>query len=1584
MIKFFITVFFAISALFGFDVAHAQLQQTVGDLGTEDLGIATTTDFKVVLTDVLKVVLGFVGIVAVGIIIYGGIVYMTAKGDEDKTKLAKKIIINSVIGLVVVLFSYAIVAFVANQFGTDVGTDTGSVPDSGPCDGCSYCCPVDICSAVPCGSIPPETFSVLSISPAGPNIPDGYPQNSRIAIVFNQSVNMATVVAGISITADGSPVAGTFDGSGHTVYFSPNDACPSNPGETCFPASTVVTVSLGDGPSGVLSSDGKELNCGAFGGPCDETFEVGSYIDTDSPDGLFISPAPMQSVYLGVSNTIEITGGDDGGFNGGLNNMQYKADAGDTWFYPSDVSGVTVHSSASTPCGYAYCRNWSFDFDFAGKTPDLSVRRMSAKLEDVTGKTTVTDVSYRLLPAHCGNGMQDGDEEGMDCGGSCGGCEGSACRFGDACGDEYCSAGTYCNTGAGCVCERKPVILGVDTGHVVTGGSVKTAKTARGNIITIYGRDFGTGGTVYFNNGAGGVAGGSLAGVCEDTWTDKQIVIEVPNGALSGSFGIETSTGGMDGSTGFSDKEPEIILDIQPVYALPGLCEVDGSSAEPLQPVTAKGKQFGTTVGDITFGTQASSDADTWTDDEIAGIEVPVIEPGLTTVRVTNSSGKSSNAVLFTAQAEGTSTAPYIVSVDPTTVAFEDYITIQGRNFGGSKGVKTVQFLNASNAVVAEALYTFPEACAGGTWRNDHVVVKTPTLSPGEYRIALYDSSTGLQLSNTYGAGGEVPITFQSGVAKPGLCLLTPDKNIFAGKGRSYDFIAYGERFGSNGEISVPSGIVKTPTVSETSVEFSLDAIDTDSIESGQVMYKRDGDEAQSNGMSIEVFDASSVPEIGDAFFQIRFRTSDEPTHVEVRQHGCENDRMSPTPKNGETNVCTNAKIGVSFEFPRTYEGPVVPEMSDAVGDGFVNSVNVFTCGEADLKDCSVWTEIPAGQMTYAGSADSNNIEIVEVSGFWDTNTWHRVVVQSGDDGLIDNQFAEPVHMLEPYIFTFKTGDDTCVPESVSIGHDESVFVNDVTEAVVSMSANACQLINPIAGSTIRVGSGNDSKLALQPNTQFVGDTRDVACVYANPGDCASVFARGIEETLRIDTGEHVPVVQTVEYTDTVNTVFGDREVTVEELPFALVYDSRCDSDTVTLPSPAPGSRVATTAPIYLEFTHPVDAASLNVARINGAVDVNAYRADASMTSSVADGILVGIIPNTGSDLGDPLGVSDSEFKFEMNIPATVLAEDGSSLAGVYDKASGKLYRFNADKTFSSQTHDVDGSSADVGLSIDDASDSIIYSFVADETIVPTVEYVSVVASDKKLGLGLGIAFGKTYTGVAYDAQCRVINPADLNWSFGAVNGNDCNADSYTHIIQADHVATARAYHDSNFACYADNDLYNQSIGVSVNDGTGFAVHEEMIEVFSPFLDASSGPLNGSARARIPTGITLSGERFGTSSEGSAWFVAGYGFTDPEGNAVLPETHIQSRNICDYWTDTEAVVGTPTLSADEPDGSARASLYVERKASSTATVARSNMLDFIPNKTVRPTLCSISPEAGTAGDVFTVTGKNLGDEYESE
>lgn len=83
-----------------------------GFAGTAGLG---TADLPTTIASIIRTILGFLGIIAVVIILFGGFKWMTSGGNEDKVKEAKKLIISGIIGLVIVISAFAIASFVITQ-----------------------------------------------------------------------------------------------------------------------------------------------------------------------------------------------------------------------------------------------------------------------------------------------------------------------------------------------------------------------------------------------------------------------------------------------------------------------------------------------------------------------------------------------------------------------------------------------------------------------------------------------------------------------------------------------------------------------------------------------------------------------------------------------------------------------------------------------------------------------------------------------------------------------------------------------------------------------------------------------------------------------------------------------------------------------------------------------------------------------------------------------------------------------------------------------------------------------------------------------------------------------------------------------------------------------------------------------------------------------------------------------------------------------------------------------------------------------------------------------------------------------------
>jgi len=104
--------------LFGGEDTGADFASTAG------LGEADLVD---TIAQIIRIALGFLGVFAVIIILIGGFKWMTAQGNDEDVKKAKKFIFSGIIGLVIVISAYAIASFVIDSIITaTTGTESSS------------------------------------------------------------------------------------------------------------------------------------------------------------------------------------------------------------------------------------------------------------------------------------------------------------------------------------------------------------------------------------------------------------------------------------------------------------------------------------------------------------------------------------------------------------------------------------------------------------------------------------------------------------------------------------------------------------------------------------------------------------------------------------------------------------------------------------------------------------------------------------------------------------------------------------------------------------------------------------------------------------------------------------------------------------------------------------------------------------------------------------------------------------------------------------------------------------------------------------------------------------------------------------------------------------------------------------------------------------------------------------------------------------------------------------------------------------------------------------------------------------------
>jgi hypothetical protein len=110
-------VFFPLSGLKAYSfVEDSGIDKTGEQSGTKEILGNYTNDVPRFIGRIINILLSVLGIIFLGLSIYGGFIWMNARGESSQIEKAQNIIKNSIIGLVIVLVAYAITNFIYLAF----------------------------------------------------------------------------------------------------------------------------------------------------------------------------------------------------------------------------------------------------------------------------------------------------------------------------------------------------------------------------------------------------------------------------------------------------------------------------------------------------------------------------------------------------------------------------------------------------------------------------------------------------------------------------------------------------------------------------------------------------------------------------------------------------------------------------------------------------------------------------------------------------------------------------------------------------------------------------------------------------------------------------------------------------------------------------------------------------------------------------------------------------------------------------------------------------------------------------------------------------------------------------------------------------------------------------------------------------------------------------------------------------------------------------------------------------------------------------------------------------------------------------
>lgn len=716
----------ALALVFGFSLGDGQVLAQSAEVAIDGLDTVGTTaglgseDPTIIVAKIIRGALGVLGLIGMVILMYGGFVWMTAGGSEDKVTRAKRLIINAGVGVAIILASFGITEFVLQALinaTNENGGGSSSFDDGG---------------GIGLGGGTSSVFSITMQLPTGQlAIRNVVPQ-----ITFSKNLDAATVTnENIKfIYADsGLDIPGTLTTSGNRVSFVPATPCPEPDADRfCFNENAVVNVTV---DTAVKSSTGTVLTC--TNDLCNSTFTTGVLIDTEAPVARLELPDDGAGVASDSLIDVQVSASDD-------------AQVAVADFAVSDLVFDSVPAVGEDLTDILINTVW----DTTGLLNGSSYQ-LTATVFDMAGNTDADSVTVEMRPLSCFNGVMDGLETGPDCGGDsqsneyCGACDGTSCSTNDDCSSGQCEDG---------VCVSLPVI-----------NAVTPSNGAPGTWVTLSGTSFGNfSGSVTFTGAAGPVQ--AVLANCNNSWSNTQIIVVVPEAAEDGPITILTD--GDKSETTFDDNGPLLAdFDVNSVIH-PGLCEINPDSGSVNDAVTLIGENLGTErgVSKIIFDATEAGSYNYWSDTS-ADVTVPALPDGEYSVTV-STDGVSSNSVSF-AVTSTTLESPVLTSLTPSSGGEGQYVTLSGTNFGGSVG--TVWFENplSGERILADT-EGFPEACAADYWSDQEVTIIVPAGlgDPGVFDVVIVAKA----LESNY-----LPFTLTDDEPTPGLCALEP-ANALAGE----------------------------------------------------------------------------------------------------------------------------------------------------------------------------------------------------------------------------------------------------------------------------------------------------------------------------------------------------------------------------------------------------------------------------------------------------------------------------------------------------------------------------------------------------------------------------------------------------------------------------------------------------------------------------------------------------------------------------------------------------------------------------------------------------------------------------------
>ncbi len=716
------------------------------DLGLQDaagnIGLAQG-NLTLMIARGIRAFFGLLGITAVCLIGYGGFVWMTAGGSDEKVDQAKKIMINGSIGLMVILSSFAIASFVINAI---VNGTTGGIGGNGAGDGSGT---GGAGGGLPGGSSSVMVVRMPSSTKAG-FVPEfnlyfykgfGEAATPKLStVIFNQT---------IFLTKNNVEEPVDLETDGNMVRLKAKTVCPKNSKNTpfCFENNAEYVLTVKDGIAGITTEDGLPLQCDAAN-PCTVIVKTGNIDDATKPsaDISYLHQKGGAGAQFG-NGTVMPLDTDFVGHSQAKDNTEVKHISvfkGDTLYgYYQAKQGVDGYYPLETEITFPWTTNGLklFQNDVINITATDTSNNESEK----------RPFNYSTQGAQCSDGIQNtstskpaGDETGVDCGGtSCLSCNGGSCSNDTQCASGICDKKTN-------QCSEDPVIYGVFNND-----------GAAGSVVSIIGKGFGAEkGTGSVSFGVGATEKVATIASCGNliSWSNNEIIAIVPQGATTGGVKVTRKDGKAD--TTSDTAGPKLPAFTVNEVVRPGILCVTPKEGFFGTSLTITGSGFGATqdansrvvMGDVFISPKQ------WSETKIVST-IPSIPAGLHSVMVSRGDNKSNPASVKVKEGSGT-TQPTVSAISPSKTTPGSVVVISGNGFGDARGA--VYFGDKLGD------FNLPAECSTNAWTNNRIVVRVPVGVVGNVEVAIERVNPVVKTKG-------VSLIVENGAPNPSICNISPD-----------------------------------------------------------------------------------------------------------------------------------------------------------------------------------------------------------------------------------------------------------------------------------------------------------------------------------------------------------------------------------------------------------------------------------------------------------------------------------------------------------------------------------------------------------------------------------------------------------------------------------------------------------------------------------------------------------------------------------------------------------------------------------------------------------------------------------------